>query len=91
MVFVRFDDFEKTYRQLKSDYQMPSRSASSASGSGIIIFVAPMVDAICACHTLTGLLASDYIPYKIIPVRGYQDICRANEEHLQGQEKVSIL
>jgi hypothetical protein len=32
------------------------------------------------------LLRSDFIPFKIIPVNGYADITKANEEFVQGND-----
>ena len=30
----------------------------------------------------------DFIPYKIIPVSGFNELSSANEEHIQGQDDV---
>ncbi|KAM0512018.1 hypothetical protein ACHAPE_009262 [Trichoderma viride] len=43
----------------------------------VLILVALEPDALCACRILTRLLKHDYIPHKIQPVAGYNDLEKA--------------
>ncbi|KAF2840051.1 CDC45-like protein [Patellaria atrata CBS 101060] len=46
----------------------------------VLLLVALEPDALCACRILTALLKRDYIPHKIQPIAGYNDLSRAGEE-----------
>ncbi|KAM0250065.1 hypothetical protein ACHAQJ_008758 [Trichoderma viride] len=46
----------------------------------VLILVALEPDALCACRILTRLLKHDYIPHKIQPVAGYNDLEKAGKE-----------
>ncbi|GFP53498.1 cell division control protein 45 homolog [Trichoderma asperellum] len=46
----------------------------------VLILVALEPDALCACRILTRLLKHDYIPHKIQPVAGYNDLEKAGRE-----------
>ena len=46
----------------------------------VLILAALEPDALCACRILTALLKRDYIPHKIQPIAGYDDLTRAGEE-----------
>lgn len=46
----------------------------------VLLLVALEPDSLCACRILTALLKRDYIPHKIQPVSGYEDLSRAGEE-----------
>ncbi|RGP65009.1 cell division control 45 [Fusarium longipes] len=46
----------------------------------LLILVALEPDALCACRILTRLLKHDYIPHKIHPVSGYNDLEKAGRE-----------
>ncbi|WEW54861.1 DNA replication initiation factor cdc45 [Emydomyces testavorans] len=48
--------------------------------SPVLILAALEPDALCACRILTALLKRDYIPHKIQPIGGYNDLSRAGEE-----------
>lgn len=45
----------------------------------VLILVALDPDALCACRILTALLKRDYIPHKIQPISGYEDLSVAGE------------
>ncbi|KAF2465505.1 CDC45-like protein [Lindgomyces ingoldianus] len=51
-----------------------------ASSPPVLLLVALEPDALCACRILTALLKRDYIPHKIQPIAGYNDLSRAAEE-----------
>ena len=45
----------------------------------VLILVALDPDALCACRILTALLKRDYIPHKIQPISGYEDLSAAGQ------------
>ncbi|EPQ67039.1 Bgt-291 [Blumeria graminis f. sp. tritici] len=45
----------------------------------VILLVALEPDALCGCRILTHLLKRDYIPHKIKPIAGYNDLKKAGE------------
>ncbi|ORY08544.1 CDC45 family [Clohesyomyces aquaticus] len=51
-----------------------------ASSPQVLLLVALEPDALCACRILTALLRRDYIPHKIQPIAGYNDLSRAAED-----------
>ncbi|KAF2091422.1 CDC45-like protein [Saccharata proteae CBS 121410] len=46
----------------------------------VLLLVSLEPDALCACRILTALLKRDYIPHKIQPISGYNDLARAGQE-----------
>lgn len=36
------------------------------------------------------MFRTDFIPYKIIPVSGFNELSAANEDHVQGHEDVLL-
>lgn len=46
----------------------------------VLLLVSLEPDALCACRILTALLKRDYIPHKIQPIAGYNDLARAGQE-----------
>ena len=46
----------------------------------VLILTALTVDSLCATRILTALLKRDYIPHKVQPVAGYNDLQRAGQE-----------
>ncbi|KAL8702211.1 MAG: hypothetical protein Q9201_004515, partial [Fulgogasparrea decipioides] len=53
----------------------------------VLILVALEPDALCACRILTSLLKRDYIPHKIQPVAGYNDLATAGEQLVQPMKR----
>lgn len=49
----------------------------------VLILVSLEPDALCACRILTALFRRDYIPHKIHPVSGYNDLAAAGEQLVQ--------
>ena len=45
----------------------------------VLILVSLEPDALCACRILTALLKRDYIPHKIQPISGYDDLSRIGQ------------
>ncbi|KAL1638939.1 DNA replication initiation factor cdc45 [Diplodia intermedia] len=54
----------------------------------VLLLVSLEPDALCACRILTALLKRDYIPHKIQPIAGYNDLARAGQ-HLVRPMRVS--
>lgn len=53
----------------------------------VLILASLEPDALCACRILTALLKRDYIPHKIQPVVGYNDLATAGEQLVQPMKK----
>ncbi|OBT66281.1 hypothetical protein VE03_04351 [Pseudogymnoascus sp. 23342-1-I1] len=49
----------------------------------VLILVALEPDALCGCRILTHLLKHDYIPHKIQPIAGFNDLERAGRENVR--------
>ncbi|KAL8666626.1 MAG: hypothetical protein Q9168_007439 [Polycauliona sp. 1 TL-2023] len=49
----------------------------------VLILVSLEPDALCACRILTALFRRDYIPHKIQPVSGYNDLATAGDQLVQ--------
>ncbi|KAK6331378.1 hypothetical protein TWF730_004460 [Orbilia blumenaviensis] len=77
------DHFSTAYNRLK-------RSASGTVPS-VLILTSLDVDSLCACRMLTRLLKTDYIPHKLHPVAGYQDLTKANKEFISNNEDLKFL
>lgn len=60
-------------------YEQLVRS-SHALAPPVLILVALEPDALCACRIFTSLLKRDFIPHKIQPISGYDDLQHAWEE-----------
>ncbi|KAL8995861.1 MAG: hypothetical protein Q9188_006712 [Gyalolechia gomerana] len=54
-----------------------------AQSPPVLILVSLEPDALCACRILAALLKRDYIPHKIQPVSGYNDLAAAGEQLVQ--------
>lgn len=46
----------------------------------VLLLVSLEPDALCACRILTALLKRDYIPHKIQPIAGYNDLAKAGQD-----------
>ncbi|KAF3917645.1 hypothetical protein AA313_de0207178 [Arthrobotrys entomopaga] len=71
-------------------YNRLKRSSSSAVPS-VLILTSLDVDSLCACRMFTRLLKADYIPHKLHPVAGYQDLAKANKELISNNEDLKFL
>lgn len=49
----------------------------------VLLLVSLDPDSLCACRILASLLKRDYIPHKIHPVSGYEDLSKAGSELVQ--------
>ncbi|KAF3927842.1 hypothetical protein ABW20_dc0102969 [Dactylellina cionopaga] len=71
-------------------YNRLKRSSSSTVPS-VLILTSLDVDSLCACRMFTRLLKVDYIPHKLHPVSGYQDLAKANKEFITNNEDLRFL
>lgn len=67
-------------RALISKLYLHLQSTRHPLSPPVLILVALEPDALCACRILTRLLKHDYIPHKIQPVAGYNDLEKAGRE-----------
>ncbi|KAI9305704.1 DNA replication pre-initiation complex subunit Cdc45 [Cunninghamella echinulata] len=81
MVRITSARYIQAYERIKRD---------SLQGN-CIIFVAPDVDAICCCKILQSLLKQDIIQHKIVPVSGYQDLQKANDDLVVKDEQLRTI
>ncbi|KAI4107772.1 MAG: hypothetical protein L6R37_001458 [Teloschistes peruensis] len=58
-----------------------------SQSSPVLILASLEPDALCACRILTALLKRDYIPHRIQPVAGYNDLATAGEQLVQPMKK----
>ncbi|KAF2099246.1 CDC45-like protein [Rhizodiscina lignyota] len=70
-------------RELLSHLYLHLLRTSHALSPPVLILVALEPDALCASQILTALLKRDFIPHKIQPVSGIQDLLRAGRELVQ--------
>ncbi|KAL8775635.1 MAG: hypothetical protein Q9209_000131 [Squamulea sp. 1 TL-2023] len=63
-------------------YQQLMHTTHSQSPS-VLVLVSLEPDALCACRILTSLFRRDYIPHKIQPISGYNDLATAGEQLVQ--------
>ncbi|KAJ1979420.1 DNA replication initiation factor cdc45 [Dimargaris xerosporica] len=70
-----------TPEQYDDAYQRIVRQAVGRHGS-ILILVAPDPDALCALKILLTLLRNDSVTYHMVPVAGYADLARVNQQWL---------
>lgn len=91
-------DYRKAYDAIKATSLLHNSDCS------IVMFVAtPDTDALCACKILTvylmcilkltlkDLLTCDYLAHKVVPVGGYDDIARVNEQLIAPSQHVSTV
>ncbi|EPS45567.1 hypothetical protein H072_490 [Dactylellina haptotyla CBS 200.50] len=71
-------------------YNRLKRSSSSTVPS-VLILTSLDVDSLCACRMFTRLLKADYIPHKLHPVAGYQDLAKANKEFITNNADLRFL
>ncbi|KCV71900.1 hypothetical protein H696_01309 [Fonticula alba] len=55
------------------------REDAVGHASSVLILAAATVDALCACRILVALLKAEFIPFKLVPVLGYNDLAYINE------------
>ncbi|OLL23973.1 Cell division control protein 45 [Neolecta irregularis DAH-3] len=83
MGYITRNNYAKAYQKL--------RPLSFQGSCSVLLFVALDVDALCACKMLARMMKRDYIPHKIHPVAGYQDLEKANRELVQDDEELKFI
>ncbi|KAJ1977822.1 DNA replication initiation factor cdc45 [Dimargaris verticillata] len=79
-----------TPEQYDDAYQRIVRQAVGRHGS-VLILVAPDPDALCALKILLTLLRNDSVTYHMVPVAGYADLARVNQQWLSPPSSASGL
>ncbi|KAI5837955.1 CDC45 family [Morchella snyderi] len=67
------------------------KSHAHSTNPSILILCALDIDSLCATRILTHLLKRDYIPHKIHPVSGYQELERLNDTLVRDNEDLRFV
>lgn len=67
------------------------KSHAHSTNPSILILCALDIDSLCATRILTHLLKRDYIPHKIHPVSGYQELERLNDTLVRDNEDLRFI
>lgn len=67
------------------------KSHAHSTNPSILILCALDIDSLCATRILTHLLKRDYIPHKIHPVSGYQELERLNDALVRDNEDLRFV
>jgi hypothetical protein len=87
-MYINSRAYPRAYREILNSARA-SASTSNAGQVGVLVLVAPDVDALCACRILVGLLRHDQIGHNVVPVAGWSELARVNREMVEGNTKVS--
>lgn len=82
-MIVTGDGLDEHYREIVARCRQ--------SSCAVLILVSNEPDSLCCCHILASLLRSDLVPYMIKPVRGYDDMLRANFTLIQSNPDLSTI
>lgn len=82
-MFIPRTLFSSAYAHLKAH--------AHSTNPSILILCALDTDSLCATRILTHLLKSDYIPHKIHPVAGYQELEKLNNTLISGNEELRFV
>jgi cell division control protein 45 len=80
MGYISKENFEKIYIKIRQD--------SIENNSSVLIFVSPSADSICAAKVLLTLLKIDNIAHQIIPISGWSDLSKANQNKIESNEEL---
>lgn len=86
-MYINSRAYPRAYREILNSARA-SASTSNAGQVGVLVLVAPDVDALCACRILVGLLRHDQIGHNVVPVAGWSELARVNREMVEGNTKV---
>ncbi|CAZ84703.1 unnamed protein product [Tuber melanosporum] len=75
--------FSSAYAHLKAH--------AHSTNPSILLLCALDTDSLCAARILTHLLKQDYVPHKIHPVAGYQELENVNEALVKGNEELRFV
>ncbi|KAJ3369611.1 hypothetical protein GGF31_005128 [Allomyces arbusculus] len=79
------DRLDEAYEQIKA------AALAEHGAETVAIFVAPDVDAVCACKLLLTLLQTDWIPHKVVPVTSYSHLAESASDLLASHAFVRSL
>lgn len=82
-MFIPRTLFSSAYAHLKAH--------AHCTNPSILILCALDTDSLCATRILTRLLKSDYIPHKIHPVAGYQELENVNSTLVSGNDELRFV
>lgn len=80
------DGTSRTYENAYKSILAARRRSSTFSAASVVILVAPEVDALCAARILSSLFRQDDVPYRIIPVSGFNGLKEIRDELLNHAE-----
>lgn len=84
MVFLSKKEYHTAYNSILSSARKAiSLRQANSSAATVLVLCAPDVDALCACRILVALLNADCIGYRVVPVSGWSDLSRINQEMVE--------
>lgn len=78
-------------RPLLSSAYAHLKAHAHSTNPSILLLCALDTDSLCAARILTHLLKRDYIPHKIHPVAGYQELENVNNTLVRGNEELRFV
>ena len=78
-------------RHLLSSAYAHLKAHAHSTNPSILLLCALDTDSLCAARILTHLLKQDYIPHKIHPVAGYQELENVNKTLIRGNEELRFV
>ncbi|KAI8980505.1 CDC45 family [Pilobolus umbonatus] len=81
MVKITEGVYQEAYEYIKKD----------ANTGNTILFVSADIDSICAIRQFQALLKADVIQHKFVPVSGYADLIKANEELVKKDKELKTI
>ncbi|RPB03740.1 CDC45-like protein [Choiromyces venosus 120613-1] len=78
-------------RPLLSSAYAHLKAHAHSTNPSILLLCALDTDSLCAARILTHLLKQDYIPHKIHPVAGYQELENVNKTLIKGNEELRFV
>jgi cell division control protein 45 len=78
-------------RPLLSSAYAHLKAHAHSTNPSILLLCALDTDSLCAARILTHLLRRDYIPHKIHPVAGYQELSHVNSTLVRGNEDLRFV
>ncbi|KAJ3361106.1 hypothetical protein GGF32_007793 [Allomyces javanicus] len=82
---IPVDRLDEAYEQIKA------AALAEHGAETVAIFVAPDVDAVCACKLFLTLLQTDWIPHKVVPVTSYSHLAESASDLLASHAFVRSL
>ncbi|KAL7751816.1 DNA replication initiation factor cdc45 [Sorochytrium milnesiophthora] len=79
-MFIGEVGFQEQYEDIKR--------GAIHGGESVLILVSPDADALCACRMLVGILRTDLIAHKVLPVSSYSDLTALNDEVIADNDEL---